>query len=139
MFSKLDFISIAAYFELTENDTNTVDNLVTAIQSTQRYKRKQNVMQEIKNFNTKWNKPIFFGELGFPPKDKASVEPWNPYLINKVNAKEQANCFEAYRTVFENEQWNLGFSIFAIGSKETDNNYYPSDYSIEIIKGWYSK
>jgi len=139
LFSKLDFISIATYFELTENDTNTVDNLVTAIQSTQRYKRKQNVMQEIKNFNTKWNKPIFFGELGFPPKDKASVEPWNPYLINKVNAKEQANCFEAYRTVFENEQWNLGFSIFAIGSKETDNNYYPSDYSIEIIKGWYSK
>lgn len=139
LFSKLDFISIAAYFELTENDTNTVDNLVTAIQSTQRYKREQNVMQEIKNFNTKWNKPIFFGELGFPPKDKASVEPWNPYLTNKVNAKEQANCFEAYRTVFENEQWNLGFSIFAIGSKETDNNYYPSDYSIEIIKGWYSK
>lgn len=59
LFSKLDFISIAAYFELTENDTNTVDNLVTAIQSTQRYKREQNVMQEIKNFNTKWNKPIF--------------------------------------------------------------------------------
>ena len=139
LFSKLDFISIASYFELTENDTNTVDNLVTAIQSTQRYKRQQNVMQEIKNFNTKWNKPIFFGELGFPPKDKASVEPWNPYLTNKVNAKEQANCFEAYRTVFENEQWNLGFSIFAIGSKETDNNYYPSDYSIEIIKEWYSK
>jgi hypothetical protein len=139
MFGKLDFISIAAYFELTENDTNTADDLVTAIQSTQRYKRKQNVKEEIKNFNTKWNKLIFFGELGFPPKDKASVEPWNPYLTDKLNAKEQANCFEAYRTVFENEPWNLGFSIFAIGGKETDNNYYPSDYSIEIIKGWYSK
>jgi hypothetical protein len=139
LFSKLDFISIAAYFELTENDSNTVDNLVTAIQSTQRYNRNQNVKEEIKNFNTKWNKPIFFGELGFPPKDKASVEPWNPYLTDKVNAKEQANCFEAYRTVFEKEQWNLGFSIFAIGSKEKDNNYYPSDYSVEVIKGWYSK
>lgn len=139
LFSKLDFISISAYFELTENDTNTVDNLVNAIQSTQRYNRKQNVKQEIKNFNTKWNKPIFFGELGFPPNDKASVEPWNPYLTDKINAKEQANCFEAYRTVFENEQWNLGFSVFAIGSKKTDNHYYPSNYSIEIIKGWYSK
>ncbi|GKU30524.1 hypothetical protein CFB3_26310 [Clostridium folliculivorans] len=139
LFSKLDFISIASYFELTENDKNTVDNLVSALQSTQRYNRKQNVKQEIKNFNTKWNKPIFFGELGFPPKDKASIEPWNPYLTYKWNDKEQANCFQAYKTVFENEPWNLGFSIFAIGSKESDNNYYPSDDTMEIIKGWYSK
>ena len=139
LFSKLDFISIASYFELTENDKNTVDNLVGALQSTQRYNRKQNVKQEIKNFNTKWNKPIFLGELGFPPKDKASIEPWNPYLTYKWNDKEQANCFEAYKTVFENEPWNLGFSIFAIGSKESDNNYYPSDETVEIIKGWYSK
>jgi hypothetical protein len=139
LFSKLDFISIASYFELTEKDTNTVDNLVSALQSTQRYNRKQNVKQEIKNFNTKYNKPIFFGELGFPPKDKASIEPWNPYQTYKWNDKEQANCFEAYKTVFENEPWNLGFSIFAIGSKESDNNYYPSDDTMEIIKGWYSK
>lgn len=136
LFSKLDFISIAAYFELTDNAANTVDNLVSALQSTQRYNRKQNVKQEIRNFYTKWNKPIFFGELGFPPTDKASIEPWNPYLSDKVNANEQANCFKAYRTVFENEQWNLGFSVFAIGSKESDNHYYPSDSSIEILKGW---
>jgi hypothetical protein len=139
LFSKLDFISIAAYFELTENETNTVDNLVKAIHSTQIYGRKQNVKQEIENFYTKWNKPIFFGELGFPPTDMASIEPWNPYKSEKVNGKEQANCFQAYRTVFENEPWHLGFSIFAIGSKEADNNYYPSDDSIEIIKGWYSE
>jgi hypothetical protein len=139
LFSKLDFISVAAYFELTENAVNSVDNLVSAINSTQRYDRKQNVKQEINNFNTKWNKPVFFGELGFPPKDKASVEPWNPSPSDKVNTQEQANCFEAYRTVFEKEPWHLGFSVFAIGSKESDNNYYPSDYSIEVIKKWYSK
>jgi hypothetical protein len=139
LFSKLDFISIASYFELTENDTNTLDNLVSALQSTQRYNRKQNVKQEIKNFNNKWSKPIFFGELGFPPKAKASIEPWNPDLTYKWDDKEQANCFQAYRTVFESEQWNLGFSIFAIGSKQSDNNYYPSEDSIEVIKGWYSK
>jgi hypothetical protein len=139
LFSKLDFISIAAYFELTGNDTNTVDNLINSIQSTQIHNRKQNVKQEIKNFYTKWNKPIFFGELGFPPTDKASFAPWNPRPTNKVNGKEQANCFEAYKAVFENEPWHLGFSIFAIGRKDTDNHYYPSDNSIEIIKGWYTK
>lgn len=139
LFSKLDFISIAAYFELTDNDTNTVDNLVKAIGSSERYNRKQNVKEEIKNFYTKWNKPIFFGELGFPRTDKASIEPWNPYQTDKINDKEQANCFEAYRVAFEKENWNLGFSIFAIGNKAADKMYYPSDESANIIKNWYSK
>lgn len=139
IFSKVDYISIAAYFELTENDINTVDNLVKAIQSTQRYNRKQDVKQEIKNFYDKWNKPVFFGELGFPKTDKASVEPWNPYQTDKLNDKEQANCFEAYRISFENEPWNLGFSIFAIGEDSADKRYYPNEYSTEIIKKWYSK
>lgn len=139
LFSKVDFISIAAYFELTENSTNIVGNLVNALQSTEIYNRKQNVKQEIKNFYSKWNKPIFFGELGFPPIEKASMEPWNPFLQEKANGKEQANCFEAYKSVFENEQWNLGFSIFAIGNEGPSNHYYPSDFSVNVIKGWYSK
>lgn len=138
LFSKLDFISIAAYFELTENNLNTVDNLVSAIQSTQIYNRKQNVKQEIKNFYAKWNKPIFFGELGFRPIEKASKSPWDISQQEKPNPKEQANCFEAYRTVFEKEQWNLGFSVFAIGNTGPTNNYYPSDFSSKVIRDWYS-
>lgn len=137
VFSKLDFISVAAYFELTSNDTNSVDNLTSSIESTQIYNRKQNIKQEIKNFYDKWNKPIFFGELGFPKTTKASSEPYNPYLSNVVNNQEQANCFEAYRRAFENEPWNLGFSIFAIGEISDDKKYYPSKESAEVIKKWY--
>jgi hypothetical protein len=97
------------------------------------------VKEEIKNFYTKWNKPIFFGELGFPRIEKASMHPWDPYQSEKANDVEQAACFEAYRTCFEKESWNLGFSIFAIGNEGPDNHYYPSYYSIEVIRGWYSK
>ena len=138
VFSKVDFISIAAYFELTDNDTNTVDDLVSSLESTKIYNRKQNVKQEIKNFYDKWNKPIFFGELGFPRTNKASVQPYNPLISDIINDQEQANCFEAYRIVFENEPWNLGFSIFAIGERSNDKRYYPSNESSEIIKKWYA-
>ena len=139
VFSKLDFISIASYFELTNNDTNTVDNLKDALESTTIYNRKQNVKQEIKNFYDKWNKPIFFGELGFPRTNKASVAPYNPQISDIVNNQEQANCFEAYRSVFENEPWHLGFSIFAIGETSVDKMYYPSEESSNIIRKWYAK
>lgn len=139
LFSKVDFISISAYFELTNNPKNTVENLVSAIESTQIYDRKQNVKQETKNFYDKWNKPIFFGELGFPKTDGASINPWNPNYNKTANDVEQANCFEAYRREFQNESWFLGFSVFAIGEEGTDKKYYPSEKSAEIIRNWYSK
>lgn len=138
LFSKLDFISIAAYFELTNNDTNSVENLVSSLESTQIFERKQNVKQEIKNFYDKWNKPIFFGELGFPRTTKASIHPWNPLESSILNNTEQANCFEAYKLVFENEPWLIGFSIFAIGEHSEDKMYYPSDESTTIIRNWYT-
>ncbi|EKQ57442.1 MULTISPECIES: hypothetical protein [unclassified Clostridium] len=137
VFSKVDFISIAAYFELTENETNTVDNLVSAIENTQIYNRKQNVKQEIKNFYDKWNKPIFFGELGFPRTNKASVQPYNPLISDNINDEEQANCFEAYKKEFKDEPWNLGFSVFAIGETSADKRYYPSEKTADVIKNWY--
>lgn len=138
IFSKVDFISIASYFELTDNDTNTVENLVSALSSSQRYNREQNIIEQVENFYNKWNKPIFFGELGFPRTTKASVEPWNPYLSEEINNEEQANCFEAYRRVYEDEPWFLGFSIFAVGNKDEDKMYYPSEESVEVIKNWFN-
>lgn len=137
LFSKLDFISVAAYFELTDNPTNTLDNLVNAINVSQRYNRKQPIKEEIQAFYDKWNKPIFFGELGFPITENASVEPWNPYQTTVINGQEQANCFEAYRRAYENEPWMLGFSVFAIGNKDSDKMYYPSEETTQIIRRWY--
>ena len=138
LFAKLDFISIAAYFELTNNDSNSVDNLVKALYKTQIFDRKQNVVKEIKAFCDKWGKPIFFGELGFPRTTRASVHPWNPYDSTKTDNKEQANCYEAYRKVFEDKPWFMGFSIFAIGQHGDDKLYYPGEESVDIIRKWYN-
>lgn len=138
IFSKVDFISIAAYFELTDNDVNWVDTLESAIISSKRYNRKQEIKEQIENFYDTWQKPIFFGELGFPRTTKASVEPWNPYLSNEINTQEQANCFEAYRKVFESEPWFLGFSYFAIGQNNPEKMYYPSAQTIEVINKWFN-
>lgn len=139
LFSKVDFISIASYFELTDNDTNTVENLVSSIEYSQRYNRQQTIKREIEMFNEKWNKPIFFGELGFPRTEKASVEPWNPYQTTVINNVEQANCFEAYRLTYENKPWFLGFSIFAIGNQGEDKMYYPSAETTNVLNNWYAK
>lgn len=134
---EVDFISVAAYFELTDQDTNTVENLVSSIHSTQIFSRHQNIFEELKNLSSQWNKPVFFGELGFPKRNKAMVHPWNPEPSTMLNEQEQANGFQAYKVVFEKESWNLGISVFAIGKKDEFKNYYPSNQSINVINSWY--
>ena len=137
LFSKLDFISVGAYFELSDKSTNTVDNLVKTLTKTQVNNRNQNVEAELENFNTKWDKPVYFAELGFPRVDFAAQHPWNPAPSNVQNNVEQANCFEAYRRVFEKDNWLLGFSVFAIGQHGADKQYLPSNESVKVIRSWY--
>ncbi|MGL6107168.1 glycoside hydrolase family 113 [Romboutsia sp.] len=137
IFSEVDFISIACYFELSDKGTNTVEELVSYLSKSKVYNRNQNIKQEIKNFYEKYNKPIFFGELGFPRKNNAATEPWNMMASNTPNDKEQARCFESYKIVFENEDYIKGFSVFAMGEKSKDKLFYPSKESIEVISSWY--
>ncbi|WP_051414037.1 glycoside hydrolase family 113 [Desulfitobacterium metallireducens] len=136
---KVDFISVAAYFELTDKETNTVEELVSSIYKTPIFDRHQNIYEELKNLSAQWNKPVYFGELGFPKRNKAAVHPWNPIPSTIVNDQEQANGFQAYKEVFEKETWNLGFSVFAIGKIDEFKNYYPSEQSVVIIKSWYEE
>ncbi|MPM48215.1 hypothetical protein SDC9_94939 [bioreactor metagenome] len=135
----MDFISIGAYFELSEKSENTVDELVDCLNSTRIYNRQQNIVKEIYNFYEKYNKPIFFGELGFPRRSYAATHPWDSLVSDTVNNKEQARCFEAYKIVFEDKDFINGFSVFAVGQKGKDKNFYPSKESIKIISSWYKR
>jgi hypothetical protein len=134
---EVDFISVAAYFELTDQEKNSLDDLVSSIYSTQIFERHQNIFKELKSLSSKWNKPVFFGELGFPKRNKALAHPWNPEPSTIFNEEEQANGFRAYKEVFEKESCNLGFSVFAIGKKDEFKNYYPTNQSINVINSWY--
>jgi len=137
LFSQVDFISIAAYFELSDKAENTVEELINSLSCTTIYNRNQNITKEIENFHTKYKKEIFFGELGFPRKNHAASHSWDSQVSNTYNGGEQGRCFEAYRNVFENKDYIKGFSVFALGQKGNDKNFYPSSESIDVIFNWY--
>lgn len=136
-FDKLDFISIATYFELSDKAVNTVDELVSALHSSTVNNRGQNIKEELYNLYKVHRKPIFFGELGFSNRENASSQPWNHVPSDIINDEEQSRCFEAYKRVFEKEDWINGFSVFCIGKIDEEKNFYPSKESIKIIKSWY--
>lgn len=134
---KVDFISVAAYFELSNKEVNSVQELKSDLYSTTRYNRKQNIVKQLYEIHKKWNKPIFFGELGFPRKNGAAMEPWNMNCSDVVNNQEQSNCFKAYEEVFSKKKWILGFSVFSIGNDSPNHWYYPNEETQNIIKNWY--
>lgn len=136
IFSKVDYISIAAYFELSNKPVNTEKELKGDLYWSTAQGRGQNIVNEITKLHDKWHKPIFFGELGFPRRNGAAQNPWNPSPTNIENGAEQARCFEAYKTDF-NQQWFLGFSVFAVGNNDKDKNYYPSNESVKVIENWF--
>lgn len=100
---------------MSSKATNTVTELVNCISGSTVNNRNQNVKDEIEEFSKKYNKEIFFGELGFPRLDYADTYPWNSQVSSVENDKEQARCFEAYRIAFEDEPYIKGFSVFALG------------------------
>lgn len=123
--SYLDVISIAAYFELTDVAHPTVEQLKIAMTGTKKYNRGQNVVQEIKNFNTKWGKDIFFGELGAPNYAGYASEPWNPTPNGFGGEKSQTaqyNFFRAYIDTFGGQDWYKGFTIFVVGDVHSHYN-----------------
>ncbi|AEO93916.1 gp673 [Bacillus phage G] len=121
IYGLVDVISIAAYFELTDNSDASVDDLIANIYSVSLFGRGQNVFQEIKNFNDKWNKPIFFGELGIAPYKTAYSQPWQFQFDGALyDEKIQSRWFDAFYQVFHKEDWFKGFSIFAVDDETSE-------------------
>ena len=94
--------------------------------STELYARNQDIVTEVQNFYTKWNKPIFFGELGIPPYSNAASKPYQTDMDSTATYNEsvQANWFDAWYTVFEQFSWWLGYSIFTIADSTSPYNPY---------------
>lgn len=118
----LDYIGIASYFELSEKDDPSLEEIKNDLVSTSIYGRKQNVFNEIKFFSKYTNKKIIFGELGTPAINGFAKEPWNNYYGSiKKNDNAHYKYFKAYLDTFWKEDWFEGFSVFLVGD---DNSLY---------------
>lgn len=133
----VDVIAIAAYFEVTDTVAPTSAQLQASIRKVDKYNRGQNIEQEIKDFHEKWNKPIFFGELGIPPYKTAPSTPWDDkasdYKDATLDYQVQANWYDAWYTVFKDYDWWLGYSVFTIDDSNSLYNPYGHP-AADVIK-----
>lgn len=123
IFGYVDFITIAAYFELNENPAPSTADLISDLSSSSIYARHQNVYDEIRSFSEIWGRDIFFGELGIPSVNYGAFTPWNPDVSSDMNEDIQSHAYEAYQEIFGSNSWFKGYSIWQVSNDS--NNYYP--------------
>ncbi|MEK4277663.1 S-layer homology domain-containing protein [Paenibacillus sp. FSL R7-0026] len=131
MFGYIDFITIAAYFELSDKPGPSTAELITDLNSSSIHARHQKIHDEIRSFAEVWGRDIFFGELGIPSVNYGTSAPWNPVVSDVPNEEIQRNAFEAYQDVFGGDSWFKGYSIWQISNES--NNYYPVGKEAEPV------
>jgi len=130
----LDFIGIDAYFELTDKNNPTLDEIMEA------WKKWKPNIEQMHNLT---GKPIIFTEIGYRSIDGCNRDPWNWQRHGKIDLQEQADCYEAAFRTFWGEQWFRGFYWWmwepdpSIGGPN-DDNYTPYKKPAEdIVKSYY--
>ncbi|WP_243290532.1 DNRLRE domain-containing protein [Bacillus sp. FJAT-47783] len=119
LWNLVDFVAIDTWFELDNDPSPSVDDLVSDLISTEVYNRNQNVFQEIKDLAVATGKPIFFGGFGCPSLDYGPKFPWDVAVSSVYNEEVQANLYKAYQLVFSKESFFLGFSVWTINSDDS--------------------
>ena len=111
--SKLDYIGLAPYFDLTNKKDPTLEEIEKGWTKS---RQGLNIVNELETICKTFDKKMIFLEIGFRSVDGANIEPWNYENIvprgstNKVkpDQEEQALATQALFDVFLDKDWFEG-------------------------------
>jgi hypothetical protein len=137
---ELDYIGLGGYFPLIEGQTPEVASLVTAWQP---------IVSRLNAISEKHKKPFLFTEYGYLSVDGCGWRNWElegTILMKPINQQAQANCFEAFHQVFQNEKNCAGSFLWKWFPNMRGHEGYPErDYTPqgkigeETLKKWFVK
>lgn len=96
---RLDFIGIDFYYPLTDNLNPTTAELEMSL---------RNIGQTIQTFSNARQRPVLFTEIGYRSIDGANTRPYDFRWNQPIDLQEQADCYEAVLTAFQNADWLRG-------------------------------
>lgn len=101
----LDYLGLAAYFELATGTTPTVTDLVARWAEWR--------ATRIAPFQARWAKPVLFTEGGYRSVDGAASRPWDASAEGTPDAQEQADCWESLFRAWQGVPWLAGGAFWA--------------------------
>lgn len=106
----LDFIGISAYFELTDKNDPSPQELERAWGSDA---HGQNILEDLAQLHARYDRCVLFAELGYESKDGANTEPWNFLRDAPPDPFEQRDAFQAALNVLSRQSWFGGYLVWA--------------------------
>lgn len=132
---KLDFIGIDAYFPLSENETPSVEDIVSGWKP---------VLKEMQMISEQNGKPVIFTEWGFRSMPFCAFKPWETERSQEVNLQGQVNAYEGTFLALEDQPWFSGgfvwkwFPDHSKSGGKSDNRFTPQNKpSEEVLSSWF--
>jgi len=150
----VDVIGISAYYPIGTDDIGKVMYDLSKVQPSDTTlealkKRIMPIKENIRKVSEKFNRPIFFIELGLCSAKGASGAPWTHNDANTMiyDGDEQARFYKVMLESFWDEQWFIGYAwwdwhteLYSIEEAKTDTTFCIYGKPAEkIVKEWYSK
>ena len=128
----LDFAGISAYYELSESEDPTVEQLVSAWRP---------VKADLLRWQARWNKPLLFTEIGYMSQSGVAGHPWNYVSEEPLDLEAQRRCYEALRLAWEGEERFAGLYLWIWepdkrGGEDRGYNFAGKPAE-EVVRDWY--
>lgn len=130
----VDYIGVDAYYELTDKNDPTLDELKVAW--TPRITRLANVAST-------WGKPILITEIGYRSLDGANRHPLHDPSGASIDLQEQADCYQAAFESLYGQPWLAGIFWWSwytdpFQGGPCDDGLSPHDKPAEdVLRAWY--
>ena len=118
----LDYAGLSVYYNL-----NTGDNSVGSLSSEWNYWN----TNDLKNFQQRVGKPLFFTEVGYRSVDNAHQSPWDSAKGGGYNPTEQVNDYEAFLSYWNNYPYVAGVFFWNWDSNPSAGGSGNTDYTVQ--------
>lgn len=129
----LDFIGIDFYFPLTNSSEATQAQMESGLGP---------IGERIRAFSQTRQRPILFTEIGYRSIDGANTRPHDFNRRGTIDLQEQADCYSAVLTLFENTDWLKGIFWWRadprlIGGPSDDDYMFYNKPAADVLRGFW--
>lgn len=134
---RLDFLGVDIYFPLTDMARPTINELMAGWTGYNGVYGRANWVSNIEAWQSRWNKPVIFTEVGYRSATFTARSPWDYSSAGEYDGDLQARAYDAVFRVFGNRPWMAGALWWNWGVGDNggagDTNYTIANKPAELV------
>ncbi|MHB0866036.1 MAG: glycoside hydrolase family 113 [Thermoleophilia bacterium] len=142
---QLDYMGLNFYFPLSEMaEPDTAELIKGWTLYSGRYGQ-ANWMARVEAWQSSWNKPVIFTEIGYRSTKHVGVTPWDYWTPDTYDGDNQARAYEAAFEVLQSKPWLVGVFWWNWAVGDSNGGAGETGYTIHgkpvesVLTSWFSR